>query len=181
MAVLLIVAFNSVKVESLPHLITLSLHHRMEEFIGCPLYLPPALTITPWRRCGGPNSSGQEEKVTCRLQLFNTLSSCYECVFCFGLHCRCECVGAQRDSELMQRDEAKFSRWNIYQHRPGNNFFLTFTLIHSRKGQRGDVACNRHMCIKCCLPIQQLFALSSFWNICLLRKSAIKRELAHQQ
>lgn len=62
---------------------------------------------------------------------------------CFPISVCSPCASVWKEQghcELMQRDEAKFTPWNIYQHRPGNDISLTFTLILSHKGQRGSVA-----------------------------------------
>lgn len=66
----------------------------------------------------------------------------------------------QGHCELMQRDEAKFSPWNIYQHRLGNDISLTFTLVFSHKWQRGNVAGTR--ALNDVVWSTNIFALSSW-------------------
>ena len=141
-------AFNSVKVRSLTLCLTdlLSVHCTLDLFIGCPLS-PHFLLSSPrlslwlfvWSRCSRCNSIGGKEKgyLSTEALLIRFVLLSFSCLCMYS---KCKRVEEQWHCKLMQRDEAKFSPWNIYQCRLGSDFSLTFTNSHFHKGHRGDVA-----------------------------------------
>ena len=156
-----------------------------DEFIVFPLFLFQHLSsdsdsgAAVRSCCSCCNSGGQQWKVTCRPQLFNT--ACPHDSVCLLMSVRFWASvwgGTGATVKLMQRDEAKFTPWNIYQRRPGNDIspnFHTHPLPQRAKGQ-----CSGRVCIKWCLPIQRLLALLS-WRLFLLfvwtEKVLLKREM----